>query len=121
MSEFEKNRAPQRDSAVNGVESKRSAVIAWALGLFLGILGIDRFYLGKQNTGALKLLTAGGFWIWWLIDLISYIRGTALDVDNRPLANYPSSPKGMIIGTIAAISPVVVFLAYVIPNLEPPS
>lgn len=63
MSEFDKERGPQPGSAVSGVESKRSAVIAWALGLFLGIFGIDRFYLGKHNTGALKLLTAGGFWI----------------------------------------------------------
>jgi hypothetical protein len=119
MSEFEKNRAPNPGSAVSGIESQRSAVVAWSLGLFLGILGIDRFYLGKHNTGALKLLTAGGFWIWWLIDLVSYIRGKALDIDNRPLANYPSSPKGMIIGSIVAISPVLVFITWVILNAEP--
>lgn len=119
MSEFESDGAPQPGSAVSGVESKRSAVVAWALGLFLGILGIDRFYLGKHNTGALKLLTAGGFWIWWLIDLVSYIRGTALDIDGRPLANYPSSPRGMIIISILVISPWIPFVAWVILNAEP--
>lgn len=119
MSEFKKDEAPQLGSAVGGVESKRSAVVAWALGLFLGILGIDRFYLGKHNTGALKLLTSGGFGIWWLIDLVSYIRGTALDIDERPLANFPSSPKGMLIVTIVAISPWIPFVTWVILNAEP--
>ena len=45
------------------------------LSIFLGTLGIDRFYLGYFGTGILKLLisvvTFGfGAWIWWLIDII---------------------------------------------------
>lgn len=119
MSESNEERGPQPGSAVSGVESKRSAVTAWALGLFLGIFGIDRFHLGKHNTGALKLLTAGGFGIWWLIDLVSYIRGTALDIDGRPLANFPSSPRGMIIISILVISPWIPFVIWVFLNAEP--
>ena len=48
----------------------KSKVVALILSIFLGELGIDRFYLGYIGTGILKLITCGGFGIWWLIDLI---------------------------------------------------
>ena len=119
MSEPRMNSVPVPDSLIDGVESDRSAVVAWALGLFLGVLGVDRFYLGKHQTGALKLLTGGGFGIWWLIDLISYIRGTALDVQKRPLSNFPSSPRGMIVISSLAFTPVLLFVTWIILNAEP--
>ncbi len=40
------------------------------ISFFLGMLGVDRFISGKIGTGILKLITFGGFGIWWLIDLI---------------------------------------------------
>lgn len=43
---------------------------AFFLSLLLGGLGADRFYLGKPGTAILKLLTFGGFGIWYLIDLV---------------------------------------------------
>jgi len=39
------------------------------LSIFLGGLGIDRFYIGDTGLGIGKLLTAGGAGVWWLIDL----------------------------------------------------
>ena len=54
----------------NGTVEKKNWMAALILSIFVGSLGIDRFYLGKVGTGVLKLLTLGGFGIWWIVDLI---------------------------------------------------
>lgn len=38
----------------------KSFVVTWLLALFLGSLGIDRFYLGKVGTGVFKHFALGG-------------------------------------------------------------
>lgn len=40
------------------------------ISIFFGVLGIDRFIMRQPLLGILKLITAGGFGIWWLIDVI---------------------------------------------------
>lgn len=39
------------------------------ISIFFGQTGIDRMLIGKIGTGILKFLTAGGFGIWWLLDI----------------------------------------------------
>ncbi|HEX6108521.1 MAG TPA: TM2 domain-containing protein, partial [Ktedonobacteraceae bacterium] len=38
--------------------------------IFLGFLGVHRFYTGHIVIGLIQLFTFGGCGIWWLIDLI---------------------------------------------------
>ena len=45
-------------------------MITLILSIFFGSLGVDRFMMGQIGWGILKLITGGGFGIWWLIDVI---------------------------------------------------
>jgi len=45
-------------------------ILTLLMSLFFGTLGVDRFIMGHIFLGILKLITAGGFGIWWLIDVI---------------------------------------------------
>ena len=50
-----------------------------------GWLGLDRFYVGSPTLGLLKLLTLGGFGIWWATDIILLLTERMKDDDGRPL------------------------------------
>jgi hypothetical protein len=72
-------------SAIPGVFSEKSRTVAILLAVFLGGLGIDRFYLGHMVLGVLKLLTLGGLGIWMLVDLVLLISNRLTDSMGLPL------------------------------------
>jgi hypothetical protein len=69
----------QLDNSVKAKQSRssegggKSQVVALVLCIFLGLLGIHRFYLGYTGMGLLYLFTLGLFGIGWIIDLILLI------------------------------------------------
>ncbi|MDD6701950.1 MAG: TM2 domain-containing protein [Bacteroidales bacterium] len=52
--------------------------------IFLGTLGVDRFYLGNIGMGVFKLLTCGFFTIGYFIDLFTAMKRTS-DANQRML------------------------------------
>ena len=58
-------------------------LVALLLCLFVGFLGIHRFYVGKSGTGFLQIITLGGLGIWVLIDLIMIVMGKFTDKEGN--------------------------------------
>ena len=69
------------------MQSDKNWLVALLLCLFLGPLGIHRFYAGKIGTGILQLITLGGCGIWVIIDLIIIITGNFTDKDGNKIKN----------------------------------
>ncbi len=63
----------------------KSFTTALILSIFLGYFGVDRFYMGYVGLGILKLITGGGFGIWWLIDVIMIATKSLKDSNGLPL------------------------------------
>ena len=72
-------------SQIPGVFSDKEYIIALLFSIFLGYLGIDRFYMGQVGMGIGKLLTGGGCGVWWLIDIILIATRSSNDSAGRPL------------------------------------
>jgi TM2 domain-containing membrane protein YozV len=63
--------------------SPKSRLVALLLCFFLGIIGVHRFYVGKNGTGILMILTFGGLGIWAFIDLVMILVGGFTDQQGR--------------------------------------
>ena len=77
--------AEQSAAPVAGASSK-SKMTTLILCIFLGGLGVHRFYVGKIGTGIVWLLTGGVFGIGWLIDIIMIAMGKFTDKQGNLLA-----------------------------------
>lgn len=72
-------------SEVPGLFSDKDWITTVLISFFVGVLGIDRFYLGYTGLGILKLVTFGGCGIWALIDFILILLGKVTDANGLPL------------------------------------
>ncbi len=57
-------------AAINEDYRDPDQMLIWAL------VGIDRFFLDDTVMGVIKVVTGGGFGIWWIIDLFSIKKRT---------------------------------------------
>ncbi|HTX21672.1 MAG TPA: TM2 domain-containing protein [Candidatus Aquilonibacter sp.] len=61
--------------------SEKNWWVVFVLSVALGVFGGDRFYLGSFGLGLLKLATCGGFFLWWLADLVLLFINQIHDAD----------------------------------------
>lgn len=61
------------------MQSDKDWIITILFAVFLGGLGVHRFYVGKIGTGILQLITLGGCGVWTLIDIIMIATGNFKD------------------------------------------
>jgi TM2 domain-containing membrane protein YozV len=64
---------------------RKSWLATLLLCIFLGGLGIHRFYTGHIVIGVIQLFTGAACGIWWLVDLILIITGAYKDVNGNDL------------------------------------
>ena len=63
----------------------RNKLVTLLLCIFLGYLGIHRFYLGKTLSGIIYLCTGGFFVIGVIVDVVLILTGAMRDADGREL------------------------------------
>ena len=73
---------------INRNEPEKSRLATLLLCIFVGALGIHRFYVGKIGTGILWLLTCGIFGIGSLVDLIMICTGSFTDSEGKKVTNW---------------------------------
>ena len=70
----------------NSEPSDKDFVITLLICVFLGGLGVHRFFVDKIGTGVLMLVTLGGLGLWWIIDIILIVTGSFKDSEGRVIA-----------------------------------
>ena len=65
----------------------KSKMVALLLCIFLGGLGIHRFYVGKIGTGIIWLLTGGCFRIGYIVDIVMIATGKFTDKAGNALTD----------------------------------
>lgn len=77
--------APPPMSGQSGAAAGYDWTTTLILAIFLGSLGVDRFYTGNMMLGIIKLITLGGCGIWTIIDIVMIATGSYKDGQGRPL------------------------------------
>ena len=65
----------------------KNPTTALILSIFLGVWGVDRFYIGSTGVGVGKLLTCGGCGVWTIIDCF-LISGATKEQNYNKLQTY---------------------------------
>lgn len=73
--------------------SPKSKAVVLPLCIFLGVLGVHRYYVGKIGTGVIWTLTAGFFGIGWIVDIFTVALGGFYDVNGYVVRFHPTEAE----------------------------
>lgn len=79
------NEYVEEKNVAKGAVSEKNFLTTLIICIFLGVLGIHRFYIGKVGSGiAMLLFSLSGLGlivslVWWLVDIIVLATGTMKD------------------------------------------
>ncbi len=102
------------------IPRQRHFLAVFFLSFMWGAVGVDRFYLGKNGTGFLKLITFGGFGIWVIIDLVLIMGGIMRDKQGREMLQFNEYKRfayltvlycALVIGFIVLINGIALIVA----------
>jgi outer membrane biosynthesis protein TonB len=88
--------------------ASKSYRLTVVLSFLVGVLGIDRFYLGKTGTGVLKLVTFGGLGFWYIYDLVMTASNRQTDSNGKLLSGYD---QYKVLGYILVVLLVIAFIS----------
>lgn len=83
---------------------QKNRVLALFLAAFpiTGILGLDRWYLGKSKSAILKAVTFGGLTLWWAFDFASLSLDSFLWVWGRDVGFVKDGEGRELVGGLSA-------------------
>jgi len=102
--------AAQPIAVVKKSPRQRHFLAAFFVSFFWGVFGADRMYMGYWGLGFLKLITAGGFGIWVIIDLFLIMAGYMRDKQGREMlqiAEYKQFARNTIVILAAALGVII--------------
>ncbi|WP_343246726.1 TM2 domain-containing protein [Diplocloster hominis] len=73
---------PMQNTALKSPKSKTTTLI---LAIFLGWIGVHRYYVGKVGTGLLYTFTIGIFYVGWIVDIVKIASNTFQDSEGRTI------------------------------------
>lgn len=82
---------------------------AFFLAFFLGIFGMDKFYLGYKQLGKIKAATLGGLLLWAYVDAVMILLGKTKAADGSPLSGRREHFK-LALGVFIGVSLLVLIL-----------
>ena len=79
--------------------SRGAAAVLAAVPYFIGVCGLQRFYVGKIGSGVLFLLTFGVCGIGQLVDFVVILMGQFKDADERVISEWQGLAAGQQLST----------------------